>query len=69
MRKGLEDLKLCWKLRDSEKFESVKLPMKTTGLIYTNATSSDSTAEIKQEFSILWLGFDSGTWRQSQNWA
>ena len=68
MREGLENLKLCRKLEDSGKFGSVKISMKTTGLIYTIATCSDLTAEIKREFSILWLGFNSGTWRQSQNW-
>ena len=61
---GFEVLLEIWKFWE---FESVKLSVKMTSFIYTNATCSSSTAEIKQEFLILWLGFNSGAWRQSQN--
>ena len=69
MRKDSERLKLCKRCfsEDSGKFGSVKASMKKMGPIYTNITGSDPTTRIKQEFTILGLGFDSGAWRQSQN--
>ena len=70
MREDSERLKLCKKnfFEDSGKFGSVKLLMKKTDPIYTNITGSNPTVRIEPESTILWLGFDSGTWRQSQNW-